>query len=469
MKQFLFTQQKKNQYLLFSADAMVIFIALFLSYAIRVYLNRSEPTWDLVISKLNLSLIIVIAFHLFTLYLLDQYNLSEIAANFGKSVFFTILSVITASLLIGFILFFLPKYVFGRQIMIIHIFVTSSFLVCWRLIFTKYFFKNLKKKVLSIIGNGQIISSFIEELDKIDDNGFEVEDICVYKEGESSACIIKDNIKQHQSMQEMLAQSNFDILAYDATGAFLTDEETRKILQLKYWGKTICDLPTLYQNLTGKVPLTFIDGKWLLHFGGFQGQTNILYRRIKRIVDVFLAMFLLILLLPVSVIIAAVVKIESRGAVFFVQERFGMNQNPFRCYKFRTMKENAEKDSGPVWSKTNDPRITRIGRLLRKWRLDELPQLWNVLIGDMSFVGPRPIRAHFARKFEEKIPFYGLRFDVKPGLSGWAQVNHDYAGSEEGQLEKFQYELFYIQNMSFFLDMLTIFKTIKVMFRGSGK
>ena len=133
------------------------------------------------------------------------------------------------------------------------------------------------------------------------------------------------------------------------------------------------------------------------------------------------------------------------------------------------MVEDAERESGPIWSTENDPRITRVGRVLRRIRLDELPQLWNILKGDMSFVGPRPIREHFANKLAETIPFYGLRFAVKPGLSGWAQVNHDYAGSEEGQLEKFQYELFYIQNMSLFLDLLTVFETVRKAFRGEGK
>jgi lipopolysaccharide/colanic/teichoic acid biosynthesis glycosyltransferase len=133
------------------------------------------------------------------------------------------------------------------------------------------------------------------------------------------------------------------------------------------------------------------------------------------------------------------------------------------------MIENAESESGPIWSRENDPRITRVGRLLRKGRLDELPQLWNILKGDMSFVGPRPIREHFANQLAGQIPFYGLRFSVKPGLTGWAQVNYDYAGSEEGQMEKFQYELFYIQNMSLFLDLLALFKTVHKVFAGEGK
>ncbi|MBW1794357.1 MAG: sugar transferase, partial [Deltaproteobacteria bacterium] len=151
----------------------------------------------------------------------------------------------------------------------------------------------------------------------------------------------------------------------------------------------------------------------------------------------------------------------------FVQERLGIQRRPFKCVKFRTMVEDAETKSGPIWSTENDARITRVGRLLRKIRLDELPQLWNILKGDMSFVGPRPIREHFALQMAEKVPFYWLRYDVKPGVTGWAQANGSYAVPDG--LDAFQYELFYIQNMSLFLDLLTMFKTAQTVFLGKGK
>ena len=188
----------------------------------------------------------------------------------------------------------------------------------------------------------------------------------------------------------------------------------------------------------------------------------------KRIFDILLSLFFLAVSSPLFLLIAIAIKLDSKGEIFFSQERLGYQSKPFNCIKFRTMVENAEKLSGPVWAGENDTRLTQLGRLLRKSRLDELPQLWNILKGDMSFVGPRPIRKYFADLLSNNIPFYGLRFSIKPGLSGWAQVNHDYAGSEEGQLEKFQYELFYIQNMSFVLDLLTIFKTARKMLRGEG-
>jgi len=274
---------------------------------------------------------------------------------------------------------------------------------------------------------------------------------------------------KHESVFGLLKSGNFDVLAFDSTSRFFSDSEIRHILELKYKGKAIYDLSTLYKNMTGKVPLSYIDGRWLLNSDGLQGQANLPYVQAKRIFDVILSSLLLLFFAPLIMAIAIAVRLDSKGSIFFVQERLGLQRKPFKCVKFRTMVEDAERESGPIWSGENDPRITRVGSLLRKMRLDELPQLWNILKGDMSFVGPRPIREHFADKLAETIPFYGFRFAVKPGLSGWAQVNHDYAGSEEGQLEKFQYELFYIQNMSLFLDLLTVFKTVRKVFTAEGK
>jgi exopolysaccharide biosynthesis polyprenyl glycosylphosphotransferase len=322
---------------------------------------------------------------------------------------------------------------------------------------------------LAVVGDGQIISSFIEDLSRIPNSGFNVNSVCISNGRATVPCSLPAVLTRHASVLDLLELNDFDVLAFDSTNGFFSESEVRRILQVKYRGKAVYDLSTLYKNITGKVPLTYIDGRWLLNSNGLQGEANLPYVRAKRVFDVLLSSLLLLLSVPIFVIIAVAIRLDSKGRTFFVQERLGLQRRPFNCVKFRTMIEDAESESGPIWSGDNDPRITPVGRLLRKIRLDELPQLWNILKGDMSFVGPRPIREHFARKLAETIPFYGLRFAVKPGLSGWAQVNHGYAGSEEGQLEKFQYELFYIQNMSLFLDLLTVFKTVQKVFLGEGK
>ncbi|MEA3468195.1 MAG: sugar transferase, partial [Thermodesulfobacteriota bacterium] len=206
---------------------------------------------------------------------------------------------------------------------------------------------------------------------------------------------------------------------------------------------------------------------WLLQQEGMQGYVSKPYVYMKRLLDLCMAGSLLLLFFPVGLLVSLAIKFDSKGPVIFLQERVGLHGKPFNCLKFRTMILEAEQKSGPIWSTENDIRITRIGKFLRRSRLDELPQLWNIIKGELSFVGPRPIRKHFVDKMSSQIPFYDIRFSVQPGLSGWAQAHNIYAVPDgAGALE---YELFYIQNMSFFLDMFTILKTARSVFQAQGK
>lgn len=468
MKQYMLSFTKKRQYALLLGDIIVLAGCIFISYSIRVHLTYRNPTMAAVLSKLSPWLIVVVSFHLLSLYLLNQYNLSRVTNRF-RSGLMVILSVLLAGFVISGVFFFFPKYVFGRQVLVIHLLVASISMLLWRLLFSEILTKTSQPKRLAVIGDGHIISSFMEELSHIPNNGFEVTSVCLSDTGPACSPALETPLAEHQSIDDLLSYNNFDVLAFDSAGRYFSDAEIRRVLQLKHIGKSIYSLPTLYKNLTGKVPLTYIDGRWLLDSDGLQGGINLPYTSAKRMFDFVLSIFAMIIVSPIFVAIAIAIKLDSKGKLFFVQERLGLHKKPFKCIKFRTMVKNAESKSGPVWSTENDPRITRVGRLLRKTRLDELPQLWNIMIGQMSFVGPRPIREHFANKLAKKIPFYGIRFGVKPGLTGWAQVNHDYAGSDEGQVEKFQYELFYIQNMSIFLDLLTLFRTFLTVLWGRGK
>jgi lipopolysaccharide/colanic/teichoic acid biosynthesis glycosyltransferase len=189
-------------------------------------------------------------------------------------------------------------------------------------------------------------------------------------------------------------------------------------------------------------------------------------RRIKRALDLIIAGLGVLLTAPLMLLIAFMIKLDSPGSVLFVQERLGRGRVPFPCFKFRTMREDAERHTGPIWSQADDPRITSVGRFLRKTRMDELPQLFNVLRGEMSLVGPRPIRRHFADQLAESIPFYNLRFLEKPGLTGWAQVNYGYAASLSQQETKFLYDYYYIRHRSTALDLQIILSAPMAILRG---
>jgi exopolysaccharide biosynthesis polyprenyl glycosylphosphotransferase len=191
-------------------------------------------------------------------------------------------------------------------------------------------------------------------------------------------------------------------------------------------------------------------------------------KKLKRLLDIIASFIILIITLPVIIITAIAIKLESKGPVFFKQERSGMNGTIFRIIKFRSMYEDAEKHTGPIWSSKDDPRVTRIGKIIRRVRIDELPQLINVLKGEMSIVGPRPERPFFVEKLSEEIPYYKRRLKVRPGITGWAQVKHKYDESVEDVKIKLRYDLFYIENMSLRMDFKIIVRTIFVVLFGQG-
>jgi len=240
----------------------------------------------------------------------------------------------------------------------------------------------------------------------------------------------------------------------------------RDILACKMSGIEVVDAPSFYEELTGKLLLEDLRPSWLIFNEGFR--ITPVVRLYKRCFDVGIAMLALFIILPLMPIVALMIKLDSKGPVFFKQERLGEREQPFTLIKFRTMREDAESETGPVWAQKNDLRITRIGRILRKTRLDEFPQLINVLKGDMSFIGPRPERREFIDKLKEVIPFYSERHFIKPGITGWAQIKYPYGASVQDAIEKLKFDLYYIKNLSPLLDLMIVTETIKVVLFGRG-
>jgi sugar transferase (PEP-CTERM system associated) len=238
------------------------------------------------------------------------------------------------------------------------------------------------------------------------------------------------------------------------------------ILSCKLEGIEVEDWPNFYEKLMGKIHLTELRPSWLIFSDGFK-KSNVTLA-VKRAMDVLLAMVGLLLTLPLLPLLAALIRRDSPGPVFYRQERLGKGGRIFRLIKFRSMRCDAESTTGPVWAGEHDSRVTRVGRVLRRTRLDEVPQLINVLRGEMSLVGPRPERPAFVTQLQEKIPFYIHRLAMKPGVTGWAQVKYRYGSSVEDALEKLQYDLYYIKNRSVFLDLLILLHTVQVVLFGRG-
>lgn len=239
-----------------------------------------------------------------------------------------------------------------------------------------------------------------------------------------------------------------------------------QLLECRMAGITVEERETMYERLTGKLAVESMRPSYLIFGSGFARDPLTL--ALKRVLDIVASFAGLLLSFPLAICAAIAIKLTSPGPIFFSQERVGQDGEVFRLMKFRTMRQDAEKESGPVWAKKNDSRVTFVGRFLRITRIDEIPQFLNILTGKMSFVGPRPERPHFVEQLTKDLPFYPLRHTVKPGLTGWAQVCHSYGASVEDATEKLRYDLYYIKNVSLMFDVSIMLRTIGVILLGKG-
>jgi sugar transferase (PEP-CTERM system associated) len=240
----------------------------------------------------------------------------------------------------------------------------------------------------------------------------------------------------------------------------------RELLDCKISGIRVSDVATHFEKRLGQIKLDHVNAGWLIFGDGFN--QGFVRTAVKRAFDVVSAALLLIVTLPLMLVTMLLIAIDSRGPIFYRQERVGLNGKTFDVIKFRSMRSDAEQDGQPRWASASDDRVTRIGRLMRLTRIDELPQLYNVLKGEMSLVGPRPERPFFVESLTKDIPYYAVRHSVKPGLTGWAQVRFQYGSSLEDTKHKLQYDLYYVKNHTLFLDLLIMFETVSVVLTGKG-
>ena len=240
----------------------------------------------------------------------------------------------------------------------------------------------------------------------------------------------------------------------------------RELLDCKLAGVRVFDITTYFERMLGQIRVDFVNAGWLIFGDGFnQG----FYRTaIKRVFDILCTLVLIVLAAPIMLITAVAIKLESQGPIFYRQERVGAANKIFKVTKFRSMRTDAEKDGKPRWAAAQDDRVTRVGNIIRRLRVDELPQLFNVLSGDMSLVGPRPERPFFVEQLTHEIPYYAVRHSIKPGVTGWAQVRYQYGSTIEDAQEKLQYDLYYVKNHSLFLDCVVLFETVGVVLTGKG-
>jgi exopolysaccharide biosynthesis polyprenyl glycosylphosphotransferase len=267
----------------------------------------------------------------------------------------------------------------------------------------------------------------------------------------------------HETIRQIVSDSGIDTVVFA-----VTKDRSEQLMQIKSWLheqdiETI-EMPILYERLTERIPVLHVNNKWHDFYVSMKNRQPYL---IFRLYNIFTASLLLTISLPLLPFVIAAIKLSSKGPIIYSQTRVGRKEKNFTLYKFRTMKTNAE-ESGPVWAQKEDPRLTPIGGFLRKTRIDEIPQLINVIKGDMNMVGPRPERPEFVSELIKEIPFYRARHQIPPGITGWAQVRMDYAASVEDSLKKLQYDLYYIKHRSIFFDFVILMKTVFVVLTRKG-
>ncbi|WP_395701296.1 TIGR03013 family XrtA/PEP-CTERM system glycosyltransferase [Aquabacterium sp.] len=269
-----------------------------------------------------------------------------------------------------------------------------------------------------------------------------------------------------RSLSETARQLGVDEIVVALTERRSGSMPMRELLDCKLAGIRVFDITTYFERMLGQIRIDYVNAGWLIFGDGFnQGLARSL---VKRMFDILCSLVLIAVSAPVMVLTAIAIKLESRGPVFYRQERVGANSRVFKVTKFRSMRTDAEKDGKPVWASAQDSRVTRIGNIIRKTRIDELPQLFNVLKGEMSLVGPRPERPYFVEQLTQEIPYYAVRHSIKPGVTGWAQVKYQYGSTVEDSAEKLQYDLYYVKNHSLFLDFVILFETVGVVLTGKG-
>jgi len=315
-----------------------------------------------------------------------------------------------------------------------------------------------------VVGEGQPAADVIQLLSRTDDSGFKLFGIVSCTKAQPGEFLegvpVLGRLDKLREFVDVYAIETIIV----ATSLAREQSVLRVLRPLRYSGTEILDYVGLYEQLAREIPVEHIDDEWLMHAA--MNSSRIHIRKVKRMMDIAVAVVGLVVTLPISAVVAILIKWDTPGPVLFRQRRAGLDGRPYTLMKFRTMAEDAESKSGAVWAGRFDARVTRVGRFLRKWRIDEIPQLVNVLRGEMSLVGPRPERPEFIDTLQSAIAFYKERLMVPPGITGWAQINYPYAASVEAAKRKLQFDLYYIKHMSFFLDVLILLRTFRTIIEG---
>lgn len=446
------------------ADVLIVFVSMFFATALYLGIDEAILRWDQSYEWQKASVAAVVC--LISLYIYDLYDYTVIS-NQRELLLRVIQAIGLTSIVLSVAFYFFPKLLIGRGIAIYSIVSTLIFVLAFRT-WIHYLLghPDLGEKIL-VVGDAPILRETMDAALERSDAGYRIVGYLSRERynGEMSGYDAK-RFGSPDELEEVLRNEKIDRIVIgvkERRGAFPTDV----LLRLRLAGNVCIEESTsFFERVTGRVHLDMLHPSWLIY--SVRPRDTQLKTTARETFYRILAGVGLLLSLPIAIVTAILIKLESGGSCFYKQERVGRNGRVFQLIKFRSMCRDAEIDGEPIWAATDDDRTTRVGRVIRKMRIDEIPQFWNILKGEMSFIGPRPERPHFVSVLSEQIPFYEHRHLVAPGLTGWAQINFPYGASVADAREKLQYDLYYIKNQTTALDILIMAETVKTVLFGRG-
>jgi sugar transferase (PEP-CTERM system associated) len=449
--------------LLLLCDGSLIVVGLLVGTALRFH-NVSLIEYYLGRPTAPYRFIWVVVACVGSLYYFDLYEFRVLTRRRDMAVGM-LQSLGVACLILGVLYYIDPDHSLGRGIAVLSAPVILLLLLSWRLLIGASSMGLRHAEAILILGTGPSGISLVREILQRPELDIKVLGFLDEKGENIGKSLINPGIVGGVNDVERIAREERADRVILALKERRGQTPIKQLLHLKFAGIAVEDAHTLNERITGKILLEHLSPSWLILSGGFRQSTLVLAA--KRVIDVLVATLGLLLTWPIFLLVALAIFLESGGPIFFVQERVGLKEHPFGLVKFRSMRQDAEAN-GPQWASSNDDRVTRVGRFIRKARLDEMPQLWNLFRGEMSLVGPRPERPFFCQLLEERIPLYALRHSVRPGITGWAQVKYQYGSSIEDAKTKLEYDFFYIKHLSLLLDLAIAFETAKVVLKGRG-
>jgi len=445
-------------------EACFLYTAVLLGIYVRL---GAEAWWLLQFEGGWMKALLIVAVCQVTLHYSDLYDLRGVTGV--RDLTIRLSSALgTTSLILAFLYYLAPNWVIGRGVFMISVAFMITFVVAWRAAFAWLTRRVAPRERLLLVGtNAPAVNLARELFARRQELGVDIVGFVDPDPARIGSPVINPGvvgaIDDIPALVSSLSVDRVVVSLSDARGKLPMD----RLLDIRFSnGVTFDHLASVYEEYTGKIAVENLRPSWLIFSEGFR-KTRLLMA-VKRALDTVFAVVGLIVGFPIMFLVGLLVKCTSRGPMLYHQTRVGLHGHEFTVHKFRTMCEDAERSTGPVWSTANDARVTPIGKFLRRTRLDEMPQLWNVLMGEMSFVGPRPERPEFVSELAAKIPYYGQRHVLKPGVTGWAQIRYTYGASVEDAVEKLQYDLYYIKNLSIALDFVILLETLKTVIMRRG-